>query len=124
MGTSFTGIKTLSGIKVADPAPTNVSPVFTDPTYDPAGGGAAGTLVAEFLENSSVNFQLHATNAQSFSIMGNAGALPGGVSMSSAGLFTGTAPNVTQTTSYTFMVRASNGGLNTDKLITIDVINV
>jgi len=78
----------------------------------------AGKL-ATFNEDSSSSFQLNATNATSFSLI--AGSLPSGMRLTSSGLLTGVPAQVPKRTRYTFVVRATDGTLITDRTFSLDI---
>ena len=78
----------------------------------------AGKL-GTFNEEDSSSFQLNATNATSFSLI--AGSLPSGMRLTSSGLITGVPAQVAKRTLYTFVVRATDGSLITDRTFSIDV---
>jgi hypothetical protein len=73
-----------------------------------AGGGSVGTIT------------LVCTDATSFAIQ--SGALPGGVSLSSAGVITGTESGASATTTYSFTVRATDAeGQTADRAFSIEI---
>ena len=78
----------------------------------------AGKL-GTFNEEDSSSFQLNATNATSFSLI--AGSLPSGMRLTSSGLITGVPEQVAKRTLYTFVVRATDGSLITDRTFSIDI---
>ena len=78
----------------------------------------AGKLTT-FNEDSASSFQLDATNATTYSVI--AGSLPKGISLTSAGLLTGTPAQVAKRTLYTFVVRAADGGTVTDRTFSLDI---
>jgi len=78
----------------------------------------AGKL-GTFNEEDSSSFQLNATNATSFSLI--AGSLPSGMRLTSSGLITGVPAQVAKRTLYTFVVRATDGSLITDRTFSIDI---
>jgi hypothetical protein len=70
---------------------------------------AAGTL-GTFSPSQAVSVQLAASDEENiitFSV--GSGALPSGVTLSSSGLISGTAPNLTGDTTYSFTINASDG---------------
>ncbi len=78
----------------------------------------AGKL-GTFNEEDSSSFQLNATNATSFSLI--AGSLPSGMQLTSTGLLTGVPVQVPKRTRYTFVVRATDGTLITDRTFSLDI---
>ena len=78
----------------------------------------AGKLTT-FNEDSASSFQLDATNATTYSVI--AGSLPKGISLTSAGLLTGTPAQVAKRTLYTFVVRAAAGTAITDRTFKLDI---
>lgn len=93
---------------------------MTQPIWNTPSGN-----IGAFVSNSTVEFQLSATPmlpATSISYRVISGNLPEGVSLSTAGLVTGLAPNVLVNTPYTFVVRATdNNGNLRDRTFTIIV---
>ena len=78
----------------------------------------AGKL-GTFNEEDSSSFQLNATNATSFSLI--AGSLPSGITLTSSGLITGVPEQVAKRTLYTFVVRATDGSIITDRTFSLDI---
>ena len=102
------GIATRSGtalLTVSD------APVWT------TGAGSLGTVSA----GGTINFTVAATNATTFAVQ--SGALPGGASLNtSTGAITGTESGSTQTTTYTFTIRATDAEAQTaDRQFTITI---
>ena len=83
---------------------------------------AAGNILNTF-EGSSVNTSIVATDPESDAITFavQSGSLPTGLSMSSAGAITGTAPNVTGSATSNFTIRATSGTNTTDRAFNIVV---
>ena len=81
------------------------------------GAGSLGTVAA----TGSVNFTVAATNATSFAK--TSGSFPGGVSInSSTGVISGTESGSTQTTTYSFTIRATDAqGQTADRAFTITI---
>ena len=79
--------------------------------------GSLGTVAAQ----GTINFTVAATNATSFAVQ--SGSLPGGASLNtSTGAITGTESGSTQTTTYTFTIRATDAQAQTaDRQFTITV---
>ena len=69
----------------------------------------------------TINFTVAATNATSFAVQ--SGALPGGASLNtSTGAITGTESGSTQTTTYTFTIRATDAeGQTADRQFSITI---
>jgi len=68
----------------------------------------------------TINFTVAATNATSFGVQ--SGALPGGASINNSGVISGTESGSTQTTTYTFTIRATDAqGQTADRQFTITV---
>lgn len=83
----------------------NASPVWVTPA------GSLGT----FDEQVSISLSATTTDSDSSSItyaLANGSSLPSGITLSSNGLISGTLPDITSTTTYTFTVNATDG-LNT-----------
>ncbi len=76
-------------------------------------------ILGTFNEEDSSTFQLNATNATSFSLI--AGSLPTGMKLSSSGLLEGVPAQVEKRTRYTFVVRATDGNLITDRTFALDI---
>lgn len=81
---------------------------------------AAGTILNTF-ENISVNTSIVATDAESDAITYavQSGSLPTGLSMSTAGVITGTAPLVSGSETSNFTIRATSGTNTTDRAFNI-----
>ena len=79
--------------------------------------GSLGTVAAA----GTINFTVAATNATSFAVQ--SGSLPGGASLNtSTGAITGTESGSTQTTTYTFTIRATDAQAQTaDRQFTITI---
>jgi len=79
--------------------------------------GSLGTVAAQ----GTINFTVAATNATSFAVQ--SGALPGGASLNtSTGAITGTESGSTQTTTFTFTIRATDAeGQTADRQFTITI---
>jgi len=86
----------------------------------PAWTTAAGSL-GTVANGGTINFTVAATNATSFAVQ--SGALPGGASLNtSTGAITGTESGSTQTTTFTFTIRATDAeGQTADRQFTITV---
>ena len=86
----------------------------------PAWTTSAGSL-GTVANGGNVNFTVAATNATTFGVQ--SGALPGGASLNtSTGAITGTESGSTQTTTYTFTIRATDAqGQTADRQFTITV---
>ena len=86
----------------------------------PAWTTAAGSL-GTVQNGGSISFTVAATNATSFAVQ--SGSLPGGASLNtSTGAITGTESGSTQTTTYTFTVRATDAqGQTADRQFTITI---
>jgi hypothetical protein len=86
----------------------------------PAWTTAAGSL-GTVSNGGTINFTVAATNATTFGVQ--SGALPGGASLNtSTGAITGTESGSTQTTTYTFTIRATDAeGQTADRQFTITV---
>ena len=78
--------------------------------------GSLGTVAAA----GSVNFTVAATNATSFAKV--SGSFPGGVTINNSGVISGTESGSTQTTTYTFTIRATDAeGQTADRQFTITI---
>ena len=78
--------------------------------------GSLGTVGAA----GSVNFPVAATNATSFAK--TSGSFPGGVTINNSGVISGTESGSTQTTTYTFTIRATDAqGQTADRQFTITI---
>ena len=78
--------------------------------------GSLGTVGAA----GSVNFTVAATNATSFAK--TSGSFPGGVTINNSGVISGTESGSTQTTTYTFTIRATDAqGQTADRQFTITI---
>ena len=78
--------------------------------------GSLGTVAAA----GSVNFTVAATNATSFAK--TSGSFPGGVTINNSGVISGTESGSTQTTTYTFTIRATDAqGQTADRQFTITI---
>ena len=86
----------------------------------PAWTTAAGSL-GTVANGGTINFTVAATNATSFAVQ--SGALPGGASLNtSTGAITGTESGSTQTTTYSFTIRATDAeGQTADRAFTITI---
>jgi len=86
----------------------------------PAWTTSAGSL-GTVANGGTINFTVAATNATSFAVQ--SGALPGGASLNtSTGAITGTESGSTQTTTYTFTIRATDAeGQTADRQFTITI---
>ena len=86
----------------------------------PAWTTAAGSL-GTVANGGTINFTVAATNATTFGVQ--SGALPGGASLNtSTGAITGTESGSTQTTTYTFTIRATDAeGQTADRQFTITI---
>ena len=85
----------------------------------PAWTTAAGSL-GSVSSGDSINFTVAATNATSFAVQ--SGSLPGGASINNSGVISGTESGSTQTTTYTFTIRATDAeGQTADRQFTITV---
>ena len=86
----------------------------------PAWTTAAGSL-GTVSSGGTINFTVAATNATTFGVQ--SGALPGGASLNtSTGAITGTESGSTQTTTYTFTIRATDAqGQTADRQFTITI---
>jgi len=85
----------------------------------PAWTTAAGSL-GTVANGGTINFTVAATNATSFGVQ--SGALPGGASINNSGVISGTESGSTQTTTYTFTIRATDAqGQTADRQFTITV---
>ena len=78
--------------------------------------GSLGTVAAA----GSVNFTVAATNATSFAKV--SGSFPGGVTINNSGVISGTESGSTQTTTFTFTIRATDAeGQTADRQFTITI---
>jgi len=78
--------------------------------------GSLGTVAAA----GTINFTVAATNATSFAVQ--SGSLPGGASINNSGVISGTESGSTQTTTYTFTIRATDAQAQTaDRQFTITI---
>jgi len=78
--------------------------------------GSLGTVSAA----GTINFTVAATNATAFAVQ--SGSLPGGASINNSGVISGTESGSTQTTTYTFTVRATDAqGQTADRQFTITI---
>jgi hypothetical protein len=78
--------------------------------------GSLGTVAS----GGSVNFTVAATNATSFAK--TSGSFPGGVTINNSGVISGTESGSTQTTTYTFTIRATDAqGQTADRQFTITI---
>ena len=78
--------------------------------------GSLGTVAAA----GSVNFTVAATNATSFAK--TSGSFPGGVTINNSGVISGTESGSTQTTTYTFTIRATDAeGQTADRQFSITI---
>ena len=85
----------------------------------PAWTTAAGSL-GTVSSGGTINFTVAATNATSFAVQ--SGSLPGGASINNSGVISGTESGSTQTTTYTFTIRATDAeGQTADRQFTITV---
>ena len=86
----------------------------------PAWTTSAGSL-GTVANGGTINFTVAATNATSFAVQ--SGALPGGASLNtSTGAITGTESGSTQTTTYSFTIRATDAeGQTADRAFTITI---
>jgi len=85
----------------------------------PAWTTNAGSL-GSVSSGDSINFTVAATNATSFAVQ--SGSLPGGASINNSGVISGTESGSTQTTTYTFTIRATDAqGQTADRQFTITV---
>ena len=88
----------------------NAITIDASPYFNTA-SGTLGTLNGA----ASVNFQLQAVDPESGAITFNlvSGSLPSGVTLNnSTGLISGTAPELTSTTTYTFTIRVNDASSN------------
>ena len=94
--------------------------ILSNVNQPPVWNTASGSL-GSFSELSSISIQLSATDPEavtlSYSVL--SGTLPSGVTLSSAGLISGTLPNITTSTTYSFTIRVSDGINNVDREFTI-----
>ena len=113
-GTYFLRLENNDGI--ACRSGTALLTVSDAPAWTTA-AGSLGTVAAQ----GSINFTVAATNATSFAVQ--SGSLPGGASLNtSTGAITGTESGSTQTTTYTFTIRATDAQAQTaDRQFTITV---
>jgi len=85
----------------------------------PAWTTAAGSL-GTVANGGNVNFTVAATNATSFAK--TSGSFPGGVTINNSGVISGTESGSTQTTTYTFTIRATDAqGQTADRQFTITI---
>jgi Putative Ig domain len=86
----------------------------------PSWNTAAGSL-GTFTEGQSVSIQLSATDPEgtSLSYTVTSGALPTGVTLSSSGLISGTLPDISTNTTYSFTVTVSDGANSSVRTFTI-----
>ena len=85
----------------------------------PAWTTSAGSL-GTVSNGGSVNFTVAATNATSFAKV--SGSFPGGVTINNSGVISGTESGSTQTTTYTFTIRATDAqGQTADRQFTITI---
>jgi hypothetical protein len=86
---------------------------------------SAGSL-GNFSEDASINYQLDATDANgdtlSYSVV--SGALPAGLSLSSAGVISGTPTAVTTDTTSNFTVSVSDGAFSVQQAFSLTILNV
>ena len=96
----------------------NAFNIDAKPVYTTASGNILNTF-----EGSSVNTSIVATDPESDAITYaiQSGSLPTGLSLSSAGAITGTAPNVTGSATSNFTIRATSGTNTTDRAFNIVV---
>ena len=113
-GTYFLRLENNDGI--ACRSGTALLTVSDAPAWTTA-AGSLGTVAAA----GTINFTVAATNATTFGVQ--SGALPGGASLNtSTGAITGTESGSTQTTTYTFTIRATDAQAQTaDRQFTITV---
>lgn len=102
-----------------------VLPLPPSSDQPPVWGTPSGSI-GSFPEGSEVSFQLAATDDNgyvTFALTG--GSLPAGLSLSSSGLLSGTAPSVTSTTSHSFTVTATDdAGQSADRVFSMDITNI
>jgi len=113
-GTYFLRLENNDGI--ATRSGTALLTVSDAPAWTTA-AGSLGTVSAA----GTINFTVAATNATTFGVQ--SGALPGGASLNtSTGAITGTESGSTQTTTYTFTIRATDAqGQTADRQFTITI---
>ena len=113
-GTYFLRLENNDGI--ATRSGTALLTVSDAPAWTTA-AGSLGTVAAA----GTINFTVAATNATTFGVQ--SGALPGGASLNtSTGAITGTESGSTQTTTYTFTIRATDAqGQTADRQFTITI---
>jgi uncharacterized protein YaiE (UPF0345 family) len=113
-GTYFLRVENNDGLSVR--SGSALLTVSDAPTWTTA-AGSLGTVSA----TGSINFTVAATNATAFAVQ--SGSLPGGASLNtSTGAITGTESGSTQTTTYTFTIRATDAeGQTADRQFTITV---
>ena len=113
-GTYFLRLENNDGI--ATRSGTALLTVSDAPAWTTA-AGSLGTVSA----TGTINFTVAATNATSFAVQ--SGALPGGASLNtSTGAITGTETGSTQTTTYTFTIRATDAeGQTADRQFSITI---
>ena len=112
-GTYFLRLENNDGI--ACRSGTALLTVSDAPAWTTA-AGSLGTVAAL----GSVNFTVAATNATSFAK--TSGSFPGGVTINNSGVISGTESGSTQTTTYTFTIRATDAqGQTADRQFTITI---
>lgn len=103
--------------------PSNLYGVYYDiltVNDKPVWSTAAGSL-GTFTEGQSVSIQLSATDPEgtSLSYTVTSGALPTGVTLSSSGLISGTLPDISTNTTYSFTITVSDGANSSVRTFTI-----
>ena len=112
-GTYFLRLENTDGIACS--SGTALLTVSDAPAW-PTSAGSLGTVGAA----GSVNFTVAATNATSFAK--TSGSFPGGVTINNSGVISGTESGSTQTTTYTFTIRATDAqGQTADRQFTITI---
>ena len=113
-GTYFLRVENNDGLSVR--SGSALLTVSDAPAWTTA-AGSLGTVSAA----GTINFTVAATNATTFGVQ--SGALPGGASLNtSTGAITGTESGSTQTTTYTFTIRATDAqGQTADRQFTITI---
>jgi len=113
-GTYFLRVENNDGLSVR--SGSALLTVSDAPAWTTA-AGSLGTVSAA----GTINFTVAATNATSFAVQ--SGSLPGGASLNtSTGAITGTESGSTQTTTYTFTIRATDAqGQTADRQFTITI---
>ncbi len=113
-GTYFLRVENNDGLSVR--SGSALLTVSDAPTWTTA-AGSLGTVSA----TGSINFTVAATNATAFAVQ--SGSLPGGASLNTGtGAITGTESGSTQTTTYTFTIRATDAeGQTADRQFTITI---